>query len=126
MNVKQALFAILFCGIAASALSASSLAAQSARGRSHAKPQMWTALALTESQQARVKAIHARHAPAMKLAKKQSPDSAARIFALEMADVRALLTMSQRQTLDSYLAGNPKPRRGSVARVAPVRIAVPR
>jgi hypothetical protein len=121
MNVRHSLFAILLC-----ALAASPLAAQSARGRSHAKAQLWTALALTELQQARVNTIHASYAPAIKLAKKQSPDSAARIFALEMSQVRTLLTISQQQTFDTYMAGNPKPRRGSVARVTPARIAVPR
>ncbi|HEY8309418.1 MAG TPA: hypothetical protein VIG47_02625 [Gemmatimonadaceae bacterium] len=121
MNVKHALSAILICG-----LGASSLTAQSTRGRAHAKAQMWSALALTESQQTRVNTIHARYVPAMKLAKKQPTDSAAKIFAREMAEVRALLTISQQQTFDTYMAGNPKPRRGSVAKVAPLRIAVPR
>jgi hypothetical protein len=121
MNVKHALSAILLCGLAASPL-----AAQSVRGRTHATARMWSAIALTESQQARVNTIHASYAPAMKLAKKQSPDSAARIFALEMSKVRALLTISQQQTFDTYMAGNPKPRRGSITRVTPARIAVPR
>lgn len=121
MNIKLTLCALVACFVATGSLSG-----QSSRARPRARAAMWTALQLSESQQARVNSIHVKYAPAMKLARKHSGDSSAKLFAREMSEVRELLTMSQQQTFDSYMTGNPKPRRGSVARVVPAKIAVPR
>jgi len=86
---------------------------------------MLAALQLTESQKARVDAIHDRYSPAVKALQKQASDSASRITDREMAEVRALLTGPQQQTFDSFVNSRQKPKRGRVAKLMPVRIAVP-
>ena len=86
---------------------------------------MLVALQLTESQKARVDAIHDRYSPATKAVQKQASDSASRITDREMAEVRSLLTGQQQQTFDSFMSGKQRTKRGRVAKVMPVRIAVP-
>jgi Spy/CpxP family protein refolding chaperone len=121
MNIVRKLLPVL-----ASCLVASSLGAQPGRATPRPTPAMWAALQLTESQQVRVDAIHDRYAPAVKLARKQASDSAARIVEREMVEVRSLLTPSQQQIFDSYMSGKRAKRRGVGARLMPVRIAIPR
>lgn len=87
---------------------------------------MWVALQLSDSQAERVRAIHTRYSPAIKLAKKQPGDAASKIFDREMAEVRMILSASQQQTLDSYMTGSVRQHRRSVARVLPAKIAIPR
>jgi lipoate synthase len=87
---------------------------------------MWSALQLSESQKATVKTIHAKYAPSLRVARKQASDSGASVFAQEMAEVRSILSVSQQETFDAYATGKTRPRRGSVAKVIPLKIAVPR
>ena len=103
-----------------------SLGGQSARSRTHAPQAMWAALELSDAQAERVRTIHMRFAPAIKLAKKRPGDAASQIFGREMAEVRMILSPSQQQTLDSYMTGSVRQHRRSVARVLPARIAIPR
>jgi type II secretory pathway pseudopilin PulG len=110
--------------IAALSIATSAVAAQSTAERPRAKAAMWVALQLTESQQSRVKEIHARYAPAVKATQKQAKDSAARINDRELAEVRSMLTAEQQQTFDSYMSGKKRARRGSVARLMPVKIGI--
>lgn len=125
MKIAHTLMVILACCIAGG-----SLAAQPAP--SHSRPRaskaMWTALQLTETQKAQVKTIHEKYAPAMKLAQKETTDSASVIYGREMADVRELLTFAQQETFDSYMSGARRGRgkRGGMVKVMPVRIGVPR
>jgi hypothetical protein len=121
MPVRQTLFAIIACCI-----TASSMSAQSNRSYSRPKPAMWTALQLTESQKAQVKAAHERYAPAMKAARKIGADSAARINDREMTDVRVLLTPSQQVTFDSYMTGGKRSKKSTRVKLMPAKIAVPR
>ena len=120
MNIQRALMILVVCCIAAS-----SLTAQSTRPRVRASKAMWTALKLTETQKEQVKVIHDKYAPGMKLAQKQAPDSAAVIYNHEMADVRALLTLTQQETFDSYMNGTRRSKRGGMVKVMPVKIRVP-
>jgi hypothetical protein len=120
MNIQRALIVLLTCCIAGTPLTA-----QSTRTYPRAKKAMWAELGLSESQQTRVKNIHDKYAAATKLAQKQSRDSANRVYDHEMSDVRAILSMTQQQTFDSYMQ---RPRRGAKAgavRVMPARVGVP-
>jgi hypothetical protein len=119
MNIKHVLLAILVCGIATNQLNA-----QSSRERPRAKAAMWNALQLTESQQTRVKNIHEKFAPQVQAVKKQASEASTRINDRELVEVRNILTSDQQQTFDSYMSGKKRVRRGSVARVAPVRIDI--
>ena len=121
MNIHRLLFAVVVCCAATSPVSA-----QSTRARSRAKPAMWTALQLTESQKAQVKVIHEKYAPAVKVAQKLAADSIARINDREMSDVRAVLTSSQQETFDSYMSGQKRSRRSAMVKMMPAKIAVPR
>lgn len=121
MSIKRVLIAIVVCCAAASSVNA-----QSPAERPRAKAAMWVALQLTESQNSRVKAIHDRYASAIKSAQRLARDSAARINDRELAEVRNILTVEQQQTFDSYMSGKKRARRGSVAKVMPVRIGISR
>ncbi len=125
MNIKVTLFALAaFCVVAGS------VGAQSHRQRQRAKPAMWTALQLTDTQKSQVKTIHKKYAPAKKAAQSHleapTADSSARVFQREMTEVRDILTFSQQQTFDSYMNESKATRRGAGAKVLPVKIAVPR
>jgi len=119
MNIKRALVAIAAC-----CLVTGSINAQSTAERPRAKAAMWTALQLTESQNSRVKAIHGKYASTIKAAQQFARDSAARINDRELAEVRDILTVEQQQTFDSYMTGKKRVKRGSVARVMPVKIGI--
>lgn len=123
MNIKAALSALVACCLIAGSMSAQSTRP---RPRLRAKSAMWAALHLTESQTTQVKTIHRKYGPAMKVARKQPGDSSARVYDREMTEVRALLTFSQQQTFDSYMSGEERTKHGSVTKVLPVKIAVPR
>ena len=130
MNIQRALLTLVVCclctaPVSAQSTSAQSTRAQSTRSRPRAKPAMWAALQLTETQKTQVKNIHEKFAPAMKVAQKQAKDSSAKVYGREMTEVRGILTFSQQQTFDSYMNGQQRTRRGSVAKVVPARIAVP-
>lgn len=125
MTLSRILFAVIACCVS-SGISTSSMSAQSIHTYGRAKPAMWTALQLTESQKAQVKLIHEKHAPAMKVARKIGADSAATINDHEMSDVRAVLTSSQQVTFDSYLTGGKRSKRSTRLKVMPAKIAVPR
>jgi hypothetical protein len=120
MNIRSAIVLLV-----AVCLVASSLPAQSSRERPRAKAAMWPALHLSPAQQDRVRQIHARFAPAVKATQKQARDSAARINAHELAEVRNLLTSEQQRIFDSYMSGKRRARRGTGARLMPVRIDIP-
>lgn len=119
MSIKCALVAIVACCVAAGSANA-----QSTTERPRARAAMWTALQLTESQDSRVKAIHGKYASAIKAAQQLARDSAARVNDRELAEVRNILSLEQQQTFDSYMTGKKRPRRGSVARVMPVKIGI--
>jgi len=125
MTLSRILFAVIACCISAG-ISTSSMSAQSIHTYGRAKPAMWTALQLTESQKAQVKSIHEKYAPAMKAARKIGADSAAGINDREMTDVRVLLTSSQQVTFDSYMTGGKRSKRSARLKVMPAKIAVPR
>ena len=108
MKTKRALLAIATLCIATT-----SVTAQSTTNRPR------------DSQQSRVKEIHARYAPVIKAAQKQAKDSATRINETELAEVRNILTSEQQQTFDSYISGKKRARRGSGARLMPVKIEIP-
>lgn len=104
---------------------AASAAAQSVSERPRAKAAMWPALHLSESQQNRVKEIHARYAASIKATQQQARDSAARINARELTEVREILDSDQQQTFDSYTTRTKaRARRNSGARLMPVRIGI--
>lgn len=119
MSIKRALIAIVACCVAASSINA-----QSTAEKPRARAAMWTALQLTQSQDSRVKAIHGKYASAIKAAQQLARDSAARINDRELAEVRNVLTTEQQQTFDSYMSGKKRVRRGSVAKVMPVRVGI--
>ena len=121
MKTRRALLTIATLCIATT-----SVTAQSTTDRPRAKAAMWSALRLSDSQQSRVKAIHARYAPVIKAAQKQAKDSATRINETELAEVRNILTSEQQQTFDSYISGKKRARRGSGARLMPVKIEIPK
>ena len=121
MRITQVLFAVIACCV-----TTSSMSAQSNHTYARAKPAMWTALQLTESQKAQVKLVHEKYAPAMKAARKIGADSAASINDREMSDVRASLTSSQQLTFDSYMTGGKRSKRSARVKVMPAKIAVPR
>ncbi len=125
MSIKATLFAF-----AAFSVIAGSLGAQSHRTRQRAKPAMWTALQLTETQKSQVKTIHKKYAPATKAARARvavsATDTSSKVFQREMTEVRDILTFSQQQTFDSYMNENKATRRGAGAKVLPAKIAVPR
>ena len=121
MNIQRALLTLIVCCVCTTPMSA-----QTNRSRARAKPAMWAALQLTETQKTQVNAIHDKYAPSMKVAKKETGDSASKIHDREMSEVRAVLTISQQQTFDSYMNAGRRTRRGSVAKVVPAKIAVPR
>lgn len=119
MNTRRALITIVACSLAAASLNA-----QSSRERPRAKAAMWTALQLTESQSSRVKAIHEKYAPAVRVTQKQAKDSADKINSRELSEVRGILSSEQQQTFDNYMTGKKRIKRGSVARVMPVKIDI--
>jgi hypothetical protein len=124
MTLNRALLAIATLFIATLFIATSTVSAQSTAERPRAKAAMWAALHLTESQQSRVKEIHAKYAPAIKATQTQAKDSAARINARELTEVRNMLTTEQQQTFDSYTSGKKRTRRGSVARLMPAKIDI--
>lgn len=109
---------------AALCITTSSASAQSSAERPRAKAAMWPALNLSESQQSRVKEIHARYAPAIAATKAQAKDSAERINERELVDLRKILTSEQQQIFDSYMSGKKRVRRGSVPRLMPAKIGI--
>lgn len=123
MNIQRALLIVLTCCV-----TGGSLSAQSTRGYPRAKKAMWAELGLSESQQAQVKAIHEKYSPPIKLAQKQSRDSANHIYDREMADVRQILSMTQQQTFDSYMKQPGRAKRaptGAAVKLMPARVGVP-
>jgi hypothetical protein len=120
MSIRRTLLPVIAC-----CLAISSIGAQSSRP-ARSRTAVLAALQLTESQKARVDAIHDRYSPAVKAVQKQASDSASRITDREMAEVRSLLSGQQQQTFDSFMSGKQRAKRGRVAKVMPVRIAVPR
>lgn len=121
MIIQRVLLTLVVCCLCTGPMSA-----QATRGRPRVKSAMWAALQLTETQKTQVKNIHEKFAPAMKIAQKQAKDSSTKVYGREMAEVRGILTFSQQQIFDSYTNGQQRTRRGSVAKVLPARIAVPR
>ena len=121
MTIRRMLFAAIVCCVATGSINA-----QSGRTYGRAKPAMWTALQLTESQKVQVKAIHDTYASAIKAARKVGADSAARISGREMSDVRVLLTSSQQVTFDSYISGQKRSKRSAIVKMMPAKILVPR
>lgn len=115
----------LLLAIATLCITATTIQAQSTNERPRAKAAMWNALGLSESQQSRVKTIHAKYAPSVKATQQQAKDSAARINDTELAEVRNILSSEQQQTFDSYMTGKKRTRRGVGAKVMPVKIAIP-
>jgi len=126
MKIQRTLLAIATSCIAATCLTATTLHAQSTADRPRAKAAMWNALSLSESQQSRVKAIHAKYAASVKAAQQQAKDSAARINDTELAEVRNILTSDQQQTFDTYLTGKKRAKRRSGVKMMPVKIGIPR
>jgi hypothetical protein len=120
MDIRHALFT-LSLGV----LAAAPARAQSHRATPRAKAAMWAALELTAAQQTRVEAIHSKYAPAVKAAQKAAADSAARINARELEEVRGILTMQQQETFDAYISGRTHTRRARATKVAPARISIP-
>lgn len=121
MNMKSALLVLVACCLVTGAMSA-----QSNRTRPRAKPAMWTAVQLTETQKTQVKTIHQKYASVMKFAQKQSRDSGSKIYDREMTEVRDVLTFSQQQTFDSFMNGKQRARVGSAGKAMPAKISVPR
>ncbi|HWG16519.1 MAG TPA: hypothetical protein VN678_01565 [Acidobacteriaceae bacterium] len=121
MTITRLLFAAIACCI-----TAGSMSAQATHAYSRPRAAMWTALQLTESQKAQVKAVHDKYASAMKAARKVGADSAASVNDREMNDVRALLTSSQQVTFDSYMTGGKRSKKSTRVKLMPARIAVPR
>jgi hypothetical protein len=121
VSIRSTLFAAAMLCVATG-----SMGAQANRPRARAKPAMWTALQLTETQKAQVKTIHRKYAPAAKAARKERSDSARRIYDREMTDVRQILTFSQQQTFDSFMDGSQAGKGRPVAKVMPAKIGVPR
>ena len=119
MNINRALLLA-----AALCITTSSAGAQSSAERPRAKAAMWPALKLSESQQSRVKEIHARYAPAIAATKQQAKDSAERINDRELAELRNILTSEQQEAFDSYTNGKKRVRRGSVGRLMPAKIGI--
>ena len=119
-------FRATLLAIAACCVVVGTIGAQSNHTRPRARPAMWTALQLTDTQKSQVKTIHKKYAPATKAAHAQATDSSARVFQHEMVEVRDILTFSQQQTFDSYMNGSQATRRRAIAKVLPVKIAVPR
>ena len=100
--------------------------AQSVRRKLPSRTALRAELQLTASQIAREKAIHNQYAPLIKSARRASRDSASRLRDVEVREFRTILTPSQQEKLDAATEVAPRHRRGSVARVVPVRISVPR
>jgi len=121
MNIKCSLFVVAAC-----CLAAGSMSAQSSHARTRAKPAMWAALQLSESQKTQVSAIHDKYAPAVQVVQQRMNDSTSQIHDREMGEVRSILTPEQQQTFDSYMSGSKRTKRMSVGRAMPVKIAVPR
>ncbi len=120
MKIQRALLAIATLCIAATTIQA-----QSTSDRPRAKAAMWNALGLSDSQQSRVKTIHAKYAPSVKATQQQAKDSAAKINDTELAEVRNILTSDQQQTFDSYMTGKKRTKRGVGAKLMPVKIGIP-
>ena len=121
MTHKRALLPLVALFLLAGAAGAQ----QSPRARTRARPAMWAALQLSESQKQQVATIHKQYAAALRVARKQASDSGVSVFAQEMAEVRSILSVSQQETFDAYASTSGRPRRGSVARVVPLKIAIP-
>ena len=120
MNMRHTLLAI-----ATLCTAATSLQAQAASDRPRAKTAMWNALSLSESQQSRVKTIHAKYATSVKATQQQAKDSAARINDTELAEVRNILSSDQQQTFDTYMTGKKRAKRGAGVKVMPLKIGIP-
>jgi Spy/CpxP family protein refolding chaperone len=124
VSLSAPLLAPLFT--TALSIPAAAAVAQSAAERPHAAAAMWPALQLSESQQARVREIHARYAPAVAATRQMARDSAQRINDRELADLRNILTSEQQQTFDYYMSGKKRARRGTVPRLMPAKIGISR
>ena len=120
MKIQRTLLAFATVCIAATTVHA-----QSTADRPRAKAAMWNALGLSESQQSRVKTIHAKYAGSVKATQQQAKDSAAKINDAELAEVRNILTSDQQQTFDSYMTGKKRAKRGVGAKLLPAKIAIP-
>ncbi len=106
-------------------LLAGSLQSQTARSHRQSRTAMLAELQLTPGQRAHEQAIHARFAPILKVAKRQSRDSAARVHAREMREVREMLTPSQQLKLDGALDSEQSLRGRRAGKVMPAKIALP-
>lgn len=100
--------------------------AQSPRRKIPSRTALRAELQLTASQVAREKSIHNAYTPLIKSARRASRDSAARLREAELREFRTILTPSQQEKLDAATDVAPRQRRGSVPRVVPARISVPR